>query len=234
VVSVLARPHERAGAETIYLLIFVFLCGYSLSVSAFLSDVSGIQIWRCPSIAATTHLLNEDITAPQVRLIGEDGNQLGVMTSEEALKIAEEMDFDLVMLNPSANPPVCKVMDYGKFRFEQAKKEKEAKKNQHVVEVKEIRMSPSIGDNDFQVKLRNGQKFLQDGDRLKVTVRFRGREMAHTDLGRVLLERFAAECAEIATLDKGAKLEGRLMTEFLSPKTPAQIKKQQQEKAKEI
>jgi len=177
--------------------------------------------------------LNEDITAPQVRLIGEDGNQLGIMSGDEAMKIAEEKDLDLVMINPSANPPVCKVMDYGKFRFEQAKKEKEAKKNQHVVEVKEIRMSPSIGDNDFMVKLRNGQKFLQEGNRLKVTVRFRGREMAHTDLGRALLERFAQECAEIASVDKGAKLEGRLMTQFLSPKpqTPA---KKQQDKAKEI
>ncbi len=155
------------------------------------------------------------------------------MTSEEAMKIAEERDLDLVMINPSANPPVCKVMDYGKFRFEQSKKEKEAKKNQHVVEVKEIRMSPSIGDNDFMVKLRNGQKFLLEGNRLKVTVRFRGREMAHTDLGRALLERFARECADIATVDKGAKLEGRLMTQFLSPKpqTPA---KKQQDKAKEI
>ena len=177
--------------------------------------------------------MNEDITAPQVRLIGEDGNQLGIMSGDEAMKIAEEKDLDLVMINPSANPPVCKVMDYGKFRFEQAKKEKEAKKNQHVVEVKEIRMSPSIGDNDFMVKLRNGQKFLQEGNRLKVTVRFRGREMAHTDLGRALLERFAQECAEIASVDKGAKLEGRLMTQFLSPKpqTPA---KKQQDKAKEI
>jgi len=192
-----------------------------------------IHFWGCRAIAAIVHQLNEDITAPQVRLIGEDGNQLGIMSGDEAMKIAEEKDLDLVMINPSANPPVCKVMDYGKFRFEQAKKEKEAKKNQHVVEVKEIRMSPSIGDNDFMVKLRNGQKFLQEGNRLKVTVRFRGREMAHTDLGRALLERFAQECAEIASVDKGAKLEGRLMTQFLSPKpqTPA---KKQQDKAKEI
>ena len=192
-----------------------------------------INSWGCRAIAAIVHQLNEEITAPQVRLIGEDGNQLGIMSGDEAMKIAEENDLDLVMINPSANPPVCKVMDYGKFRFEQAKKEKEAKKNQHVVEVKEIRMSPSIGDNDFMVKLRNGQKFLQEGNRLKVTVRFRGREMAHTDLGRVLLERFAKECAEIANVDKGAKLEGRLMTQFLSPKpqTPA---KKQQDKAKEI
>ena len=113
------------------------------------------------------------------------------MSSAEALEIAQEQDLDLVMISPQAKPPVCKIMDYGKFRFEQSKREKEAKKNQHVIEVKEIRMSPSIGENDFLVKLRSGQKFLAEGDRLKVTVRFRGREMAHTDLGRQLLERYA-------------------------------------------
>lgn len=186
------------------------------------------------AIANVTHPLNEDIREPQVRLIGSDGEQLGIMSSEEALKIAQERDLDLVMISPVAKPPVCKVMDYGKFRFEQAKREKEARKNQHVIEVKEIRMSPSIGENDFLVKLRNGQKFLAEGNRLKVTVRFRGREMAHTDLGKQLLERFAAECDGIAKLDKGAKLEGRLMTEFLSPKPQAPQKKQpKQEKAKE-
>jgi len=148
------------------------------------------------------------------------------MSSKEALDAAIERDLDLVMISPAAKPPVCKIMDYGKYRFEQAKREKEAKKNQHVIEVKEIRMSPSIGEYDFMTKLRSGQKFLQEGNRLKVTVRFRGREMAHTDLGRQLLERFARECEEIAKLEKGAKLEGRLMTEFLSPKTQAQPKKQ--------
>ncbi len=187
------------------------------------------------AIANITHPLNENIREPQIRLIGEDGEQLGIMSSKEALEIAEERDLDLVMISPVAKPPVCKIMDYGKFRFEQAKREKEAKKNQHVIEVKEIRMSPSIGENDFMTKLRSGQKFLTEGNRLKVTVRFRGREMAHTDLGRQLLERYARECADIAKVDKGAKLEGRLMTEFLSPKAQAPAKKQQpkQEKAKE-
>ena len=186
------------------------------------------------AIANVTHPLNEDIREPQIRLIGDDGEQLGIMSSEQALQIAQERDLDLVMISPVAKPPVCKIMDYGKYRFEQAKREKEARKNQHVIEVKEIRMSPSIGENDFLVKLRNGQKFLAEGNRLKVTVRFRGREMAHTDLGRQLLERFAAECADVAKLDKGAKLEGRLMTEFFSPKAQAPQKKQpKQEKAKE-
>lgn len=178
------------------------------------------------TIATLNHLVNEEIREAQVRLIGEDGEMLGVMSSKEALEAAEERDLDLVMISPAAKPPVCKIMDYGKYRFEQAKREKENKKNQRVIEVKEIRMSPSIGENDFMVKLRNGQKFLAEGDRLKVTVRFRGREMAHTDLGKQLLERFAAECADIAKIDKGAKLEGRLMTQFLSPKPQTPAKKQ--------
>ena len=200
--------------------------GY-VHVSAFLCSMQFFQ-GGVPAIANTNHPINEDIHEAQVRLIGEDGEQLGIMSSKEAFDIAVERELDLVMISPAAKPPVCKIMDYGKYRFEQAKREKEAKKNQHVIEVKEIRMSPSIGENDFMVKLRNGQKFLTEGNRLKVTVRFRGREMAHTDLGRQLLERFAKECEEIAKLDKGAKLEGRLMTEFLSPKTQTPPKKQSQ------
>ena len=126
---------------------------------------------------------------------------------------------DLVKISPQAKPPVCKLMDYGKFRFEQGKREKEAKKNQHVVEIKEIRMSPGIDVGDFNTKLKNAQKFLADGNRVKVSVRFRGREMAHTDIGKDLLVRFAEQCAEVATLDKEPKLEGRSMSIFLSPKT---------------
>ena len=166
-----------------------------------------------------TYQINEEIKDKEVRLIGEDGEQLGIMTSDEAFQLAVEKELDLVKIAPGSNPPVCKVMDYGKYKFEQAKRDKEARRNQHIVEVKEIRMSPSIGINDFNVKLRNGQKFLSEGDRLKVTVRFRGREMAHTDIGAELLRKFAAECAEIATVDKDAKLEGRFMAMFLSPKT---------------
>lgn len=195
--------------------------GYVL-VSAFCYSTQG----GASAIAKTNYPINEDIREAEVRLIGENGEQLGIMSSQEALGVAAEHDLDLVMISPGAKPPVCKIMDYGKYRFEQSKREKEAKKNQHVIEVKEIRMSPSIGENDFLVKLRNGQKFLSEGNRLKVTVRFRGREMAHTDLGRQLLERFARECEEIAKLDKGAKLEGRFMTEFLSPKTQTPPKKQ--------
>lgn len=147
------------------------------------------------------------------------------MSAAAALKIAEENELDLVKIAPGSNPPVCKIMDYGKFRFEQTKKEKEAKKNQRVIEIKEIRMSPGIDTNDFNTKLRNGQKFLSDGDRVKVSVRFRGREMAHTEIGEVLLRDYADKCAEIAVLDKAPKLEGRNMSIFLSPRPVTPPKK---------
>nr|WP_325304483.1 translation initiation factor IF-3 [uncultured Dysosmobacter sp.] len=165
------------------------------------------------------HELNEDIRDKEVRLIGSQGEQLGIVSSQEALKIADEQGLDLVKISPQATPPVCKLMNYGKFRFEQSKREKEARKNQHVVEVKEIRMSPGIDIGDFNTKLKNAQKFIADGNRVKVSVRFRGREMAHTDIGKSLLDKFAEQCAETATLDKGAKLEGRMMSIFLSPKS---------------
>lgn len=164
------------------------------------------------------HQLNEDIRDKELRLIGNGGEQLGIMSAEEALRIADEQGLDLVKISPQAVPPVCKLMDYGKYRFEQGKREKEARKNQHVVEIKEIRMSPGIDVGDFQVKLKSAEKFLSEGDRVKVCVRFRGREMAHTEIGRNLLDRFAEQCAEVATIDKGAKLEGRNMAMFLSPR----------------
>lgn len=165
------------------------------------------------------HQLNEDIRDSEIRLIGSTGEQLGIMAAAQAQRIADEQGLDLVKISPQATPPVCKLMDYGKFRFEQGKREKEAKKNQHVVEIKEIRMSPGIDVGDFNTKLKNAQKFLADGNRVKVSVRFRGREMAHTDIGKDLLVRFAEQCAEVATLDKEPKLEGRSMSIFLSPKT---------------
>ena len=187
-----------------------FLCG-CLSASA-------LCIWRCFPIGKLEHQINEEIRDKELRVIGAEGDQLGIMTSAAALALAEEKDLDLVKIAPNAVPPVCKIMDYGKFRFEQLKKEKEAKKNQKVVEVKEIRMSPSIDTNDFNTKVKNAQKFLNDGNRVKVTVRFRGREMAHTSLGEQLLKQFGADCDEVATVAKGAKLEGRNMSMFLSPK----------------
>ena len=169
-------------------------------------------------MSEVVHQVNEEIRDKEIRLIGETGEQLGIMSSEEALDIAEERGLDLVKISPQAVPPVCKLMNYGKYRFEQSKREKEARKNQHVVEIKEIRMSPGIDVGDFNTKLKNAQKFLADGNRVKVSVRFRGREMAHTEIGRDLLNKFAEQCAEAATLDKAAKMEGRNMSIFLSPK----------------
>ncbi len=171
------------------------------------------------TISKLDHQLNEEIRDKEVRVIGHDGAQLGIMSAADALRLAEEREMDLVKISPNATPPVCKIMDYGKFRFEQTKKEKEARKNQRVVEIKEVRMSPGIDTNDFNVKLKNAQKFLKDGNRVKATVRFRGREMAHTNIGEQLLQKFGEACADIATVEKNPKLDGRHMSMFLSPKT---------------
>ena len=171
------------------------------------------------AISKVVHQLNDEIRDKEIRLISDTGEQLGIVSSEEALRIAEERGLDLVKISPQAVPPVCKLMNYGKFRFEQSKREKEARKNQHVVEIKEIRMSPGIDVGDFNTKLKNAQKFLADGNRVKVSVRFRGREMAHTEIGRDLLVKFAESCTEVAAMDKSPKLEGRNMSMFLSPKT---------------
>ena len=165
-----------------------------------------------------SHQINDEIRDREVRLVSESGEQLGIMSAHDALAKAEEAGLDLVKISPKATPPVCKLMDYGKFKFEQSKREKEARKNQHVVEIKEVRMSPGIDVNDFNVKLRNAQKFLAEGNRVKATVRFRGREMAHTDIGRKLLMKFAEDCAEVAVMDKEPKLDGRHMNMCLSPK----------------
>ena len=172
-------------------------------------------VWRCFTIGKLDHQLNEEIRDKEIRLIAADGTMLGIVSAQEALAQAEEQELDLVKISPNAVPPVCKIMDYGKFRFDQLKKEKEARKNQRVVEIKEIRMSPGIDTNDLNVKMRNAMKFLKEGNRVKVTVRFRGREMAHTDIGEQLLIRFGEGCAEVANVDKKPKLDGRFMTLFL-------------------
>ena len=185
---------------------------------------------RCFGISSNVHQINEEIRDSEIRLISATGEQLGIMSAAQAQHIAvggvgvlegsgaDEQGLDLVKISPQAKPPVCKLMDYGKFRFEQGKREKEARKNQHVVEIKEVRMSPGIDVGDFNTKLKNAQKFIADGNRVKVSVRFRGREMAHTDIGRDLLVRFAESVAEVANLDKEPKMEGRSMSIFLSPK----------------
>ena len=171
------------------------------------------------TIAKLDHQLNEEIRDKEIHLIGADGAQLGIMSADQANAMAEEQGLDLVKISPNAVPPVCKIMDYSKFCYDQKKREKDAKKNQKVVEIKEIRMSPSIDTNDFNTKVKNAVKFLKEGNRVKVSVRFRGREMAHTNIGEKLLMDFAAACAEVATMEKNPKLEGRFMAMFLTPKT---------------
>ena len=170
------------------------------------------------TISKLDHQLNDEIRDKELRVIGADGAQLGIMSASEANALADEQGLDLVKISPNAVPPVCKIMDYSKFCFDQKKREKEARKNQKVVEIKEIRMSPSIDTNDFNTKAKNAQKFLKEGNRVKVSVRFRGREMAHTNLGEKLLMDFAEACAEVSTMEKNPKLEGRFMSMFLTPK----------------
>ena len=177
------------------------------------------------TIAKLDHQLNDEIRDKEIRLIGADGAQLGIVSAAQANEMAEEQGLDLVKISPNAVPPVCKIMDYSKFCFDQKKREKEAKKNQKVVEIKEIRMSPSIDTNDFNTKVKAALKFLSDGNRVKVSVRFRGREMAHTNLGEKLLIEFAENCAEIANMEKNPKLEGRFMAMFLTPKNSKEYKR---------
>ena len=175
-----------------------------------------IFIWRCSTIGKEL-LINEEIRHSEVRVIGDDGSQLGVMSSKDAKRIAAERDLDLVEIAPQGNPPVCKIMDYGKYKFEQSKREKEARKNQKVVDIKEIRFSPSIDDHDFQTKFNNAVKFLKAGDKVKVSVRFRGREMQHTSIGQQLLTKFSEQVKEYGTVDRMPKMEGRSMVMFVSP-----------------
>ena len=155
------------------------------------------------------HQINEEIRDKEVRLISNDGEQLGIVAIQKAQEIAVEKGMDLVKIAPQAKPPVCKIMDYGKFRFEQAKREKEASKNQRVVEIKEIRLTPNIDIGDLNTKVKNACRFLKDGDKVKVSVRFRGREVTHSSLGQDLLHRFAELCSECSTVEKQPKLEGR-------------------------
>ena len=163
-------------------------------------------------------LINEQIRVPEVRVISSTGEQLGIMTSEEALRKAEEQELDLIMIAPTAKPPVCRIVDYNKYRYEQSRREKDAKKKQKVVEVKEIRFSPNIDTNDLNTKSNNARKFLEKGNRVKVTLRFRGREMAHMSNSAHILTDFAEALSDIANIDKQPKVEGRNMTMFLVSK----------------
>ena len=169
--------------------------------------------------------INEGIRDREVRVIDADGSQLGIMSTRDALAKAEEKNLDLVKIAPQAQPPVCKFLDYGKYRFEMQKRDKEAKKNQKIVDIKEIRLSLNIDTNDFNTKVGQAKKFLSKGDKVKVSIRFRGREMAHTNIGQDLLLKFAESCGETAVMDKSPKLEGRHMSIFLSPKPAKDTKK---------
>ena len=163
-------------------------------------------------------MINEQIRDKEVRLIGEDGEQLGIVSVKEALRLAEEAGLDLVKIAPTAKPPVCKIVDYGKFKYEQLRKEKEAKKKQKVVEIKEIRLSPNIDTNDLNTKMNAARKFITKGDRVKVTLRVRGREMAHMSSSKHILDDFAENLSDVAVVEKAPKVEGRSMTMFLTVK----------------
>lgn len=161
--------------------------------------------------------MNDRIRCPEIRLIGAEGENLGVVTPERGLELAEQADLDLVEISPNANPPVCKIMDFGKFKYETQKREAEARKNQKVIEVKEVKFRPNTDTHDYEVKMRNVVKFLEKGDKVKVTLRFRGREMAHQNLGRELLERVAADVQEIGKVENMPKMEGRQMVMMIGP-----------------
>jgi len=163
-------------------------------------------------------MINEQIRDKEVRLVGEDGEQLGVMSAKDALKLAQEAELDLVKIAPTAKPPVCKIIDYGKYRYELARKEKEAKKKQKTIDIKEVRLSPNIEENDLNTKVNAARKFIEKGDKVKVTLRFRGREMAHMNASRHILDEFAEQLADIAVVEKPAKLEGRSIMMFLTEK----------------
>ena len=163
-------------------------------------------------------MINEQIRDKEVRLIGEDGEQLGIVSSRDALKMAEEAGLDLVKIAPTAKPPVCKIVDYGKYKYEQVRKEKEAKKKQKVIDIKEIRLSPNIDTNDLNTKVNNARKFLSKGNKVKVTLRFRGREMAHVQQSKHILDDFAKLVEDLAVVEKPAKLEGRNMSMVLTEK----------------
>lgn len=168
-------------------------------------------------------LINEEIRDKEVRLIGSEGEQLGIVSLMQAQNLAIEKNLDLVKIAPQAAPPVCKIMDYGKFKFEQAKRDKEAKKNQKVIEIKEVRLSLNIDTNDFNTKVNRAIKFLDDGDKVKAALRFRGREMAHPELGTQIMQRFVQAIAEHGAVEKMPKLEGRSMVMFISPKPAVKI-----------
>ena len=171
------------------------------------------------NISSKEQQINEEIRDKEIRVISNEGEQLGIMSPAEALKLAESKNLDLVKIAPAAKPPVCNIMDYGNFRFEKAKREKEARKNQKIVEIKEVRLSLNIDTHDFETKINHARKFIGSGDKVKVSIRFRGREMAHPELGLTIMNRCAEALADCASVEKAAKLEGRQMLMFMAPKS---------------
>lgn len=195
----------------------VYCCGRSGSVRFCFYALNAF--WRCLTISKQELLINEEIRDKELRVINSDGTQLGIMALNNALNLAAEQNLDLVKIAPQAKPPVCKIMDYGKYRFEQAKREKEARKNQKVIDVKEIRLSLNIDTHDFNTKLSHAKKFIASGNKVKVSIRFRGREMAHPEIGTEIMKRFGDSCEDVANVEKAAMLEGRSMIMFLAPKS---------------
>ena len=173
-------------------------------------------LWRCTTISDL--MINEQIRDKEIRLIGANGEQLGIMSARDAQKQAMEAGLDLVKIAPTAKPPVCKIIDYGKYRYELAQKEKEAKRKQKTIEIKEVRLSPNIEENDLNTKVNNARKFLSKGNKVKVTLRFRGREMAHMYKSKHILDEFAESVSDIAVIEKAPKVEGRTMTMYLTEK----------------
>lgn len=213
--------HFFPAAQFVFLQLCISLAGVDYVRTARLSFFVKFSVFILGgafAISSMEHQINEDIRDKEVRLIADDGEQLGIVSAQKALEIAIEKGMDLVKIAPQAQPPVCRIMDYGKFRFEQAKREKEARKNQRVVEIKEIRLTPGIDVNDLNVKVGHARRFLKGGDKVKVSVRFRGREVTHSSIGLELLQRFAEQCTEFGVMEKQPKLEGRHMHMFLSPK----------------
>ncbi len=184
----------------------------------FKSEWSIYFFGRCSNINNRDLPINEQIRDKEVRVIDENGVQLGIMSIKEALRIAEEKKLDLVKIAPHANPPVCKIMDYGKYKFELAKKEKEAKKNQKVINVKEVRLTTTIEDHDFNVKVKNAIRFLQDGDKVKVSIRFRGREILHPEIGEEIINKFIEMVKDYGVVEKKPKLDGKNITAIIAPK----------------
>ena len=224
-VELCSHPAASSHARSIILcwhnyVNIVFGCAKRVVCFAFLfAKNQKTLIWRCPLIATkASSSINEEIRANEVRVIGADGKQLGVMKLQEALNLANEAELDLVEISPDSVPPVCKIMDYGKFRFEKEKREKEQRKKRQIIELKEIQLKCRIDTHDFNTKLNHTLKFLAQGNKVKVIVKFFGREMAHTELGAQLLDRFAEGCEEAAVIEKKPLLDGRNMTMILAPK----------------